>query len=228
MQAEEELAIYYNNAIKQTNVNTEHLFDDVSKDFISCVEELSANKCKVGMDIGYGYGNYTLCMLDHDFYVDAIDLIETDMIFHRIPQLKVEERFNAFKCNIMNFQFKRKYDLVVAKDVLHFLSENDMRRILNCIKKWSKKNAINYFVVFTNITRKDKRGKIKYINGEARLSQNELIEIINSIYTDWMIEIKSENYIEYDKYNEGYYFKAIKNTIIVKNRKGEIKNGTGE
>lgn len=218
---------YYNTLFREQKDNTEGLFNQPSKHFIELLS--SGNKSshlKYALDLGYGYGNYSIYLAQSGYHVDCIDIIDPSIFKSRLQNsYSTLDKINIICCDIKEYILSQTYDFVVCKDVLHYLSNSDIKIILNKIYNHCSKNAVVYLVIFADIIRRNKNGEIYTFESEANLSSNNLIELINEIFSDWKTTTYFEEYKEAEKYNTKYkyYFEATKITFILQNIKHKNK-----
>ena len=217
----ENMKKYYNELFMNKKDNTEKIFEDVSNDFKKNINQNFEKliQDKYALDLGYGYGNYTIFLAEKGYNVDAIDIVKPYWLKNRIKNNEtLKKNINIYSSDIRNIVLKKKYSIVVAKDVLHYLKIDELQEILYKIKKNTAKRSIIYIVMFADIKRRDRDGNIKLIENEANLSEHNVVEIINKIFTKCVILTSIENYREKEKYNNKYkyYFEAKRISFVIK------------
>mgnify|MGYP001033143331 CR=1 FL=1 len=206
---------YYEKTIKNMEENKENLFSDVSLVFTNEIESLVLKK--KALDLGYGYGNYTLYLSSLGFNVDAIDIIDRKILINRANQCNLNEKMSIYQCKIENWKFENDYDVIVCKDVLHFLSKKNVKRIIEQCQKHTKPNGLNYIVIFSEINREDEFCNPIFIENEANFSTETFINLIENIYEGWAINFNISSYSEREKKNATKdYFSASRIEVIAR------------
>lgn len=214
---------YYNMQFKNHFATTENLYADVAFDFRKIVEQLNNLQNKKALDLGYGFGNYSIYLAQNGYNVDAIDLVDKTWFEKRLDEFPgIKKRINVISRDICDFDYVKRYDIILCKDVIHYLSINKIKKILSQIKRIINKNGIVYIVTFTDIVRRNRYGELTKLDGEAELKKEEWEKMIYSIFNTFDIIINCEEYKEKEKYNSKYpnYFEAYKLTSTITNRKG--------
>lgn len=212
---------YYQKVIQNKYTNQEHLFDDVNEEFKAIISLLESEKDIYALDLGYGYGNYTIYMAERNINVIALDLIDKCILLNRIKDNSYNKKVQIFQKNITDYVFDRKYNVIISKDVFHFLSMKQIESLMYEAKKNTVYGGWNYFVIFTDIKRNSTNNTKITIDGEANISKEEFINLAHKVYREWEIKINIEDYRELDKrkkVNE-YYFIANKITLVSNKKK---------
>lgn len=77
---------YYNMQFKNHFATTENLYADVAFDFRKIVEQLNNLQNKKALDLGYGFGNYSIYLAQNGYNVDAIDLVDKTWFEKRLDE----------------------------------------------------------------------------------------------------------------------------------------------
>ena len=82
----ENMKKYYNELFMNKKDNTEKIFEDVSNDFKKNINQNFEKliQDKYALDLGYGYGNYTIFLAEKGYNVDAIDIVKPYWLKYRI------------------------------------------------------------------------------------------------------------------------------------------------
>lgn len=127
------------------------------------------------LDLGCGEGKNGLYLAKKRFDVTGIDIspngIEKFLKLADQMRLKV----NGVVENIIDFEFKQKYDCIICMSTLHFLEKNEIGIIINEMKENTNPNGLNVINVFTT----DNPNK----NFNYLFQKNEL----KGFYNDWRI-----------------------------------------
>lgn len=207
---------YYTKLVTQNKDNEEGLTCLPSESFKNIVDSISNKEEVISLDMGYGYGQYSMWMANRGFYVDAVDIINKNILLKKLNS-RIKNNIHVYEMNLNDFNIKKDYDFIFSKDVLHYLKKEKAMGIIEMASKHTKPKGVNYFIIFADINRKDRFENVKKIQGEANFACEELIEFIKDIYKEWNLEIKISDYAEKDKYNPNVnYFQAKKVQIIAK------------
>ncbi len=123
-------------------------FGNPSKEVEDIVPFLS-NDAKI-LDVGCGDGRHALYLAKSGFKVDAFD-ISTNAI-DKLNYLKGKYKFNINTsiCNVLDFEFKYKYDLIIVHGVLQFIKKEKQPIVIDLLKKWTKPDGYNIIALFTD------------------------------------------------------------------------------
>ena len=212
-----ELKSYYDEVYLKQIDNEEGLFIDPDSDFIDYVNDNFKDQDNLdALDLGYGAGNYSLYLLNKGYNVASVDFINSNIFNNKIP-LKLKDKCNIISQDLNNYEYKDKYNIIICRDVLHYLLRDSVIKLLKINCNNTLINGINYLTIFTDIKRIDKNGNIKKIKGEADFKLAELLDLIRDIYKNWEQYITVIDYCEKDKYDKDRnYFTAKKLKIILK------------
>lgn len=207
---------FYNTTIGGQQLDYEGLREEVPSSFTSLLHPNIGGEIRRGLDIGYGYGQYTVALAQANYKVDAIDIIDANMLNSKLADLALLDRVNVIEQDARQFMPKQVYDLVVSKDVLHYFTQPEVTNLLGRVIKYSGYSAAHYLVIFSDIQRRGPDGNAVKLKGEAAFSRSQLISTIGGLYGDWRINVTTEPYEEpsFDSNVTIPYFSANKNTII--------------
>lgn len=207
---------YYEKVIVNSVIR-EGMFEDVALDShfkslpINCDEET------VAIDVGYGVGNYTIYLASKGVNVIAIDIIDKKILKKKIEMYDFKHNISIVEADARNVIYDFPVDIVVAKNILHFFSREE---ICNIIKKWIKctnYGGVHYIVIFTDIVRLNRNREIVKLKKEADFSINEFETFVSNLYVGWKCDFIVEQYSEKDESGEFDYFKATKVSVVAKN-----------
>lgn len=157
--------------------------------------EQAAGMVSIGeaLDLGSGRGNNSIYLAKKGFAVTAVELNKT-----AIEALSVNAKDNGVSMSIINQNIRdysienNRYSLIVATNILNFLSREDLIGMVNKIKKGLLKDGLCVIVLFTDkdpmhdgIRRKNtETGEREYKDGEGRRwyfpKENELMELFEN------------------------------------------------
>lgn len=108
------------------------------------------NKGAKVLDVGCGDGRHSLYLAGLGFQVDAFD-ISTNAI-EKLDYLKERSKLsiNTSVCDVLDFDFKYKYDLIIVHGVLQFIEREKQPKILELLKKWTNINGYHIIALFTD------------------------------------------------------------------------------
>ena len=166
-------------------------FGNPSKDVKEIISYL--NKDARILDVGCGDGRHSLYLANLGFKVDAFD-ISTNAI-KKIDYLKKQNNLdiNTYVCDVLSFDFKYKYDLIIVHGVLQFIEKEKQPIIIELLKKWTNKNGYHIVAVFT-----DEEPIPEDLKGiMVGVFKNEEIK---NYYKEWDIKL-----FESKKFNDEHY-----------------------
>lgn len=214
-----ELKKYYDEIYSKKLYNEEGVFSSLDNGFIDAISNTFSKEYKGNaLDLGYGAGNYSLYLLKQGYEVTAVDFVEPEIFDKKLPD-KFKKKCNIICSDLNNYSFNEKFDLIISKDVLHYLNKKTVEKLIKMSAKNTIIGGINYLTMFTNIKRVDKHGNIKKINDEAEFQLKEFLDLLSDVYTNWNKNITISDYFEKDKHDKNRnYFEAKKVVLIA--RKG--------
>lgn len=123
-------------------------FGNPSKEVRDIVPFLNKN-AKI-LDVGCGDGRHTLYLASLGFHVDAFDISENGI--KKIEHLKEVNNFdiNTSVCDVLDFDFKDRYDLIIIHGVLQFIEREKQPKIIELLKKWTNNNGYHIIALFTD------------------------------------------------------------------------------
>ncbi|MBR3970774.1 MAG: methyltransferase domain-containing protein [Ruminococcus sp.] len=102
------------------------------------------------LDVGCGDGRHSLYLAELGFYVDAFDIsknaIEKIDYLKRLNNLKI----NTYICDVLEFEFKYKYDLIIIHGVLQFIEREKQPEIIRLLKNWTNTGGYHIAALFTD------------------------------------------------------------------------------
>ena len=101
------------------------------------------------LDIGAGEGKNSIFLAKNGFDVTAIDISKEAVRKLKEFALKEGVKINILTEDIINFEFKEKYDMIISTATLHFLRKEDIDKVINSIKENTKEGGLNVITVFT-------------------------------------------------------------------------------
>lgn len=198
-----QLMNYYNNIFENLRSNPEGLLSEPDDRFKKWFEKRQSNK--KALDLGYGYGNYSLFFHSKGYSVDAVDMINPG-IFKR--RLKMEDTnslppINIIQQNLRVYNLHEMYDAIISRNTLHYLPKSRTVSLLKQIEKSGNCDCKLYLEIFANISRKGVKG-LK--NGNNRDLNFYILQLVN-IFRNWNYWI---NITDYSEKQNVYSFKAKK------------------
>ncbi len=123
-------------------------FGNPSKEIEDIVPFL--NKDAKVLDVGCGDGRHALYLAGSGFQVDACD-ISTNAI-EKLDYLKKRSglRIHTCVCDVLDFEFRYKYDLIIVHGVLQFIERAKQPKVLELLKKWTNINGYHIIALFTD------------------------------------------------------------------------------
>lgn len=225
------LYAYYADALESGRNTGENLQAPTSGRFNSFLEMLPAKVPRTALDLGYGAGAYTIALARAGFKVTAVDQVPNKLLLRSLKNhSELASRIAAEECLIERYPVADNFGVVVAKDVLHYLSREDAERVLSHAVHKSVPHSVHYLEVFTGIRRTAANGESIHIEGEAGYTPESFTDTVESIYRDWELTLLWDEHTERDTRSGHSYFEARRATVVAK-RQGAasaVCSGTGE
>jgi tellurite methyltransferase len=132
------------------------------------------------LDLGVGEGRNAIFLSMKGFEVEGVDISKTGV--DRFLKIAEENRLNVKGIveDITKFKMTKNYDIIISISILEFLQKKDIQKVIENMKKHTKKKGLNVIVSFTE---DNPNKKIPYLFRRGELK---------SIYADWEI-------LEYDE-----------------------------
>ena len=176
-----------------------------SKNYINAfnkflIKNISINSNSKFLDIGCGRGNI-LGSLSSKLKFNKKPL-GIDIIDHKDR----DKRINFEKINAINFSKKnnQKFDFIMIKQTIHLMKFNEIKQILNLLKK--KLNQNGKILIFTLDTNKNEIPTFKTMRqklNKSLIRDMKIQKIIKKLYPHlikkkfiYKVKIKKKNYIE--------------------------------
>jgi cyclopropane fatty-acyl-phospholipid synthase-like methyltransferase len=210
---------FYDHVLKNQIPIEENLTGCITPDFQRILDTYESENGLRAIDLGYGYGNYSIALAQKGFKVTAVDYVAPDYFKERLQSTAGKENITIIERDLNLFEPKGEYDVVVCKDVFHFLRRSKVEELLNVLIEKTNKKGWHYIVIFTDIWRKSNDGNEIVIENEARFTSDYLVDLVNYFYRNWKVNLKIEEYREKDRSGkeDSFYFKANRVTIMANN-----------
>lgn len=101
------------------------------------------------LDLGSGEGRNSIFIAKNGFDVTAVDISKEAIKGLEKHAKKEKVKIKTFLEDIRNFKFNKKYDVIFSTAVLHFLREDEAKKIVKKIKVNTLKNGLNLITAFT-------------------------------------------------------------------------------
>ena len=188
-------------------LNKEKLtFGNPSKE-VENIVSLLPEKAKI-LDVGCGDGRHSLYLASLGFQVDAFDISENAI--SKIDYLKDQNNLNinTYVCDVLEFEFKHKYDLIIVHGVLQYIERKKQPEIIELLKTWTEVNGYHIVALFTDEEPVPEDLK----NVMVGVFKNEEIK---NYYSEWEIKM----FVSYkfnDKHDNGIRHCHALNKIVTK------------
>jgi len=94
------------------------------------------------LDLGVGNGRNTIYLLSKSFKVTGVDSSEVGLNILK-ERVGNNPNLETVLCDVTKYQTDKKYDIVLAIGLLHFLSKKDGTNLVTKIQEWTKNGGIN-------------------------------------------------------------------------------------
>jgi cyclopropane fatty-acyl-phospholipid synthase-like methyltransferase len=154
------------------------------------IEEILKNR-KSGkvLDLGCGEAGTSLLLAEKGFEVTCIDISKTAINNIKKEAKKREVKIIALVADLGKFEIEEDYDIIIGTGIFHFLPEENSLKLIDNVKKHTKKYGLNVFEVFLQGDPSQEEDSEGYY-----FKPNEL----KDLYSNWDIL----DYEEYEDYNE--------------------------
>jgi 2-polyprenyl-3-methyl-5-hydroxy-6-metoxy-1,4-benzoquinol methylase len=167
---------------------------------------------KSALDIGYGAGVIALDLAHHGFDVVAVDQVPVNLFEQRWRNHPQRCRVSVIQTPLEMYEDSASYGVVVALDVLHYLSTSSVRRLLGGLIALAPSGALHLLQVFTDINRTDQTRGAR-LGAEAGFTLSALTSVLDDLYRDWETETHQEPYLEQSE-DQQYRFSATRVKVV--------------
>lgn len=212
--SQRDVTAFYLKALAEGESTAERLCAPVSDRFAAFLNAVDDCAPRTALDLGYGMGAYSVALARAGFEVVAVDQVPTQILRSRLAQLpEWRDRIEVVQQRIEGFPVRKQFGVVVAKDVLHYLRQDQVREILTrCIQR-SPVGTGHFLEVFTDIARTDRRGRRVWIEQEAAYTADTFRTTIERLYTGWDCQLRMIRHGERNTDSAHNYFEANKITV---------------
>ncbi|WP_435593852.1 class I SAM-dependent methyltransferase [Nocardia sp. bgisy118] len=214
MRSQREVTEFYRHALADGAQSAERLSAPVSDRFAHFLNSIGDRVPGTALDLGYGMGTYTVALARTGFDVVAIDQVPATILRSRLDGCPPwAQRITLLEGRIENFVVTQHFDVVVAKDVLHYLRQDQVRDLLmRCIQRapWG---AAHFLEVFTDIHRTDRRGRRVLIEAEAAYTAATFRDTVETLYAGWNTQMSLEPHTLRNAQSTRNHFEANRITV---------------
>ncbi len=141
----------------------------LNKEFGAIIELLKKQNVFYVLDLACGSGRFSVPLLKIGAKVKGVDLVR--------PSL-TDKNFSFIKKDVRDFNFKRKYDLIIASLFLHFFYKDKSIKLINKMKKSVFEEGLNFLVCMSDKDDLAKIDKSKFYPS---------LEDLKEIYNGWEV-----------------------------------------
>ncbi|MFD6417031.1 class I SAM-dependent methyltransferase [Streptomyces sp. NPDC060194] len=217
--SKESVRAFYADAVEHGKSTAEGLRSPTSAAFNRFLSTVGASTPRSALDLGYGMGAYTIALARAGFRVVAVDQVPSAPFRQRLrDHIEPTDRVEVVEELIERYPIRDAFGVVVAKDVLHYLAQNEVESLLGRAVAVSHPHSCHYLDVFTAISRTDSSGQIQRIEGEADFSPESLRRLVDRVYRGWHVSITWSEHAERDSRTDRNYFEAVRATVVAHRR----------
>jgi tellurite methyltransferase len=94
------------------------------------------------LDLGVGNGRNTIYLLSQSFKVTGVDSSEIGLkiLMERVGN---NPNLETVLCDVTKYQTDKKYNIILAIGLLHFLSKENGANLVNSMQEWTKPGGVN-------------------------------------------------------------------------------------
>ncbi|MFI5781236.1 SAM-dependent methyltransferase [Nocardia sp. NPDC051570] len=223
---------FYTQALADGADTAERLDAPVSDRFAAFVNGLDPGVPRTALELGYGRGTYAITLARLGFRVVAVDQVPAEILRSRIAeQPELAERLEIVEQRIENYDVREQFGIVVARNVLHYLGQHQVRDLLARCVQHAPHGAGHYLEVFTDIERTDRRGRRVFIEDEAAYTAAGFRSVAEHLYREWEGHMTLTAYAEnnsgtaIDDAVARKYFRANRIVVAARRRAGVVSGG---
>ncbi|MDX3711261.1 methyltransferase domain-containing protein [Streptomyces europaeiscabiei] len=218
---------FYVDAIRHGKNTAENLQAPTSERFNSFLESIREGTPQTALDLGCGAGNHSIAMARAGYFVVAVDQVPSLLLLrHLEAQGDWRHRIDVRESLVEEYSIDHGFGIVVARDVLHYLSKPDVVSVLESAVANAHSSSHHYLEVFTSITRRSRDGRLRKMEGEAGYSPESFGRLIERLYHGWDVALFWDEHAEKDSRTGENCFEAIRVTVIASNT--STRSGTGK
>ena len=98
------------------------------------------------LELGVGNGRNALYLLSKSFDVTGVDVSGEGLEILR-QEAGENPKLHLVESDVLEFSSDKKYDLVLAVGLLHFLNSEDIKLLVGRMKEWTKPGGLNVIAV---------------------------------------------------------------------------------
>lgn len=102
------------------------------------------------LDIGAGFGNNILPLLEYDFHILATETNPDCIASLKKLALEHPNKIEVLDASLEDLNLSDKFDVILCTMVLHFLEPADARVAIDKMQKWTKRGGINAIMSYTS------------------------------------------------------------------------------
>lgn len=211
------LTAFYTEALTAGDNTPENLQSPITPEFADMLATVSlTGAARTAVDLGYGAGAYSIALAKHGFEVSAVDRVPTTLLTTRLPSADWADRIHPVASRIEDHPISAPLGVLVAKDVLHYVTPTDVCAILDAAVTASVPGSCHYLRVFTDICRVGHSGDRVHIEGELDWSTVEFTTASTWLYRGWSMVHTVDHHIERDRRTGRPHFDATGITLIAR------------
>mgnify|MGYP003302793464 CR=1 FL=1 len=102
------------------------------------------------LDVGCGDGKNSIYLANRSYKVDAFDISETAI--SKIKRISERDnlKINTQIASVENFEFEKRYDLIMSFGVFHFVNKEDWKSFVKKMKDNTNVGGVNIIQIFTD------------------------------------------------------------------------------
>ena len=165
-----------------------------NKNWSDFINKLKRLKVKKVLDLGCGYGTWSIVMARAGFKVRAVDISKRALGI--LKEWANEEKLfiKTQICSAQKFKSKEKFDAIICNSVLDHMVFNDTKIAINRIRYILSPKGIAYFSFDgPSEDKKDKKGFILLDDGTRYYIKGKFKGMLWRYYTDEEIKILCKN-----------------------------------
>lgn len=217
VRSQHELSEFYLNVLADGAQTAERLCAPVSDRFAGFLNSIGTRTPRTALELGYGMGTYTVALARTGFDVVTVDQVPARILRSRLAGCPDwAQRIEIVEKRIENYSVTQQFGIVVAKDVLHYLRQDQVREVLTRCIQTAPDGAAHFLEVFTDISRTDRQGRSVFIEDEAAYTAGIFRATIEHLYIGWSVHMVLTPHAERNTDSPRNYFEANRITVCAR------------
>ncbi|MBU2496983.1 MAG: methyltransferase domain-containing protein [Nanoarchaeota archaeon] len=144
---------------------------------------LESKSIKTVLDLGCGKGRISLRFARKGIKVDGVDIKDNNIS---------TENFTFIQKDFEDFEIAKKYDLIIASFILHFMKKEMAVELISKMKENTQNKGFNFLICMTNLDNSFKRNPENFYPD---------IDLLKKLYSDWKLIKYNQDFTELEEHD---------------------------